>query len=580
MGFGDPGRTPYWSVWKEVLTIGVGNEAIGLPGLVPVLRVFRSLLDQVSALVAAQDLDGLKALSESGELDAIDQASADLGIILQTFSEPDRLVALGELMGTRSRPALVDPSNLIPEALWTGRDWLHWKQTGEFATELRARAEAAGDDAARAYALGWQVAYATLMCTSGFVNSAVGSCYRTHWWRHRWVSNFIDTWVWGFYGAGAAMAGDTPNPPFADWPGLCDAKLHTMVDVTGGADFEGMALAMAAENELPSLLPAAFTDVWLDAFGAAYGAVTPPLFTAEGLQRGYAALLAVLWFQTSGEVIGCNPDPGPPPDACGDRSEPNWTDPTAINPTTGQPFQPEQPTPEGDPDEAEIVSGVILALLGLGLLFFGGGAAGAAALAGGIALIVDGAMEVDWDDLECDVYWIEVYLHNGLTALHTLAVLGAAQHPYPRDLAVDQLVLKFGDNQLPYTSGAAVCKSQALRALHTPWSGLISTWTSPPSEPVELPYSDVWRLSDEWPSIVIDDAAGNPATASIRNSPGAWPGGIEGSFGPAVQGALSLVQDPPATLPNWNLDGDRARGMLTWELAAPYTNPVAPVPET
>lgn len=583
--FGAPGRTPYWAVWKEVMTIAVGNRDAGLPGIVEVLRTFRSVLGEVGALVADEDLDGLKELAGSGRLDQIKDASAKLGVILTAFSKKEKLEQLGELMGVRSRPAIVNPDNLLPEQLWTGREWLHWKKPGAFAVALRQRAESSGDDALRAYALGWAVAYATLLCTSGFVNAVVGSTYRTHWWRHRFVCNFVDTWAWGFYPAGATMGTDdkNPTPPYETWPALCDAKLHALVDVTGGAgaQAESLAVAIAADHPLPSLLPGSFTDMWLGAFGDAYGGAGPPVFTAARLQRAYAALLAVLWFQTSGEVIGCNRDPGPPPEACGaDAKPPDWADPTKKNPVDDKPFQPVTPTPEPDPDVAEIVSGAALALLGLGSLLFGSGAAGAAALAAGIALIADGIEEVDWEKLECDLYWIDVYLFNGLTALHNLAVLGAVQHPYPSDLKVDTLTLEFNGGKIPFASGPALCKSRPVRALHTPWGGKVATWTFQPFEPREEPKTVVWRGGERWPSFVIDDVAANPATASVATPPGAWPGAIAGSFGPAVPAAVALIKDPPASLPSWNLDGDRGIGWLTWELAAPYTNPIAPVPES
>jgi hypothetical protein len=230
-------------------------------------------------------------------------------------------------------------------------------------------------------------------------------------------------------------------------------------------------------------------------------------------------------------------------------------------------------------DEGKVVSGVILALLGLAALFLGGGGIGAAGLAVGIKLVVDGVKQIDWDELRCDIYWIKIYLHNGLTALHNLTVLGGVQHPYPRDLEVDELVLKFGGSELPYDSGAATCKSKGIEGLRQPWSGTISTWTSYPSEPLEEPFTDVWALPGLWPSAIVDDAGANPPSHDIRNSPAPWPGGIDGSLGPAVQNAVVLIDQPSDDLPNWNLDGDRGRGWLTWKLTAPYTSPVNPVPE-
>ena len=578
--FGDPGRTPYFTLWIRVLEIAVGNPDRGLPGIVPTLAGFRSILDRMGSAVATEDLGELKAIRDSGALDGIDDLATDLGVILTFFSDPAELSALGQLMGTASRPLINDPLNSIPETLWTGRDFLTWKRTGKFATALM---RAAGDDRQRAYALGWQVSYATQLSMSGYVISAVGSVYRTHWWRHRWVSNFIDSWVWGFYDQDGLPAGQPADGPFSSRRAPCDARLHEWIDVTGGGwNFEEVARDMARGRPLPPMLPDDFTAFWMQAFTDAYGDVLPPLFTPERLQTAYAALGTVLWFQTSGEVIGCNPLPGPPPAACSGAgaAPPPWVDPTQTNPATGAPFEPPVPQPENDPDIAKIISGLILALLGIAAAIFGGAAIGIAAIAGGLALIVDGVVEPDWDKLTCDLYWIDIYLFNGLEALHRLTLFGGVQHPYGRDLDIDEIMLAFGDAELPFASGPAVIRSHGIEALRQPWNGLISTWANRPVEPVETPVHRVFSFgAGLWPNLVFDDEATNPRLRDLRDAP-PWPGGFEErSFGPAVQNALVLIGELPDELPDWNLDGDRGLGRLTWTLAAPYAVPVNIVQE-
>jgi len=41
-----------------------------------------------------------------------------------------------------------------------------------------------------------------------------------------------------------------------------------------------------------------------------------------------------------------------------------------------------------------------------------------------------------------------------------------------------------------------------------------------------------------------------------------------------VQSALQIIKAAPTSLPNWNLDGDRSLGWLTWALTGAYTVPV------
>jgi hypothetical protein len=69
-------RSPYYSIWKQVLRIAVGDpnasvpgDPAGLPGLVQTLRTLTKVVDQLSTLVNDHDFDGIKALSDSGELD-------------------------------------------------------------------------------------------------------------------------------------------------------------------------------------------------------------------------------------------------------------------------------------------------------------------------------------------------------------------------------------------------------------------------------------------------------------------------------------------------------------------------------
>ena len=591
---GAPGPSPYYSIWKLILGVAVGDGTT--PGVVPVLQTFKTFLDKVSALVAARDFDGLKALRDSGGLSGVDQASKDLGAILTKFSDLTELKMLGEMMGNGSRPGIINESRIVPPSQWTGREWLHWKHPGRFATELRSRADASGDDRFRAYAMGWAVAYAALVCGSNFMDSAVGAGYRNQWWRSRWVAMFVDTWVWGYYGAAATMsADDQPTPDYKDWPALCAAGLDKVIDLTSGLDAQTVAFQVVMEGVPASdtvtppppppndVLPNDFLDFWLGAWSAAYNPAGDILFTKDRLQRGYLMLWITLWFETSGAVIGCNKAPAPtPPDGCGDNTDPPpWVDPTQVDPTTNQPFVPPEPNAKHDPNIAEIVSGIILALAGGALCFFGGYAVGAGYIAGGISLIVDGEKQLNWDELECQLYWLGVYLYNGLDVLHRLAVFGGFQHPYPDDLSSPTLTIQFNGNSLPYTAGAAVCKSRRVEGMQQPWNGALSTWTSYPTNPVELPITDVWRFGALWPSAFVDDAGVNPPTEDLTQPPGAWPGGVKGSFGPAVGAAARLIQHP-VPLPDWNLDGDRGRGWLTWQLSGIYAtgSPVPAVAET
>ena len=326
-------------------------------------------------------------------------------------------------------PVIDNVQHHSPPNLWSGRDYLHWKRTGDFAARLLTDAEHSGDDRFLAYALGWQVAFASLLSGSGFVALIVGSVYRTHWWRTRWIANFVDTWCWGFYQRDPATAADA----YGSWPSLCRSGLHRAIEVAEGLDPETVARAVVAEEALPTALPEEFTDYWVRAWQGAYGpgdlTVNGPqaLFTADRLQAAYLMTWLVLWFQTSGDMIGCNPVPGAPPAACGSSpTPPNWVDPTVTNPVTGDRSGPEGPHPNLDPDVDEIICGLLLALAGIIATALGAAAIGAAAIKKGIEDAIDGIAQLNWDELECQLHLAR--------RLHVQQPRRAAQNGRPRRL--------------------------------------------------------------------------------------------------------------------------------------------------
>lgn len=624
---GAPGRTGYYRTWQQAFQIAFGNpnilvpvvvnnvtQQIGLPGVVKTLGTLQQVLSQEAKYAADHDFNGMMALK--GSLNDFQSAMADLTAIINHFSDPNTLSFIGSIIGgPGSKPKIDSTSNLWPPQAWTGREWLSWKGTGDFTAHLVARSQTwnNGEPEPRfvAYAKGWCVAYATLVSGSGFVDSVIGSCYRTHWWRSRWVANFIDSWVWGFYGAGAVQLNDRDyldgNFDYDSWPSLCAAGLDTWIDpqalgLDPSLDAETIATQVAQDTNpdtpipLPQALPSDFSTFWMTVWNEVYneaGNDPAPLFTAERLNAGYVMTWLVLWFQTSGDVIGCNPQPpAQPPSACTaaeNTAAQQWANPTQTNP----PSTPVVQTPEHDPNIGEVVCGVCLALLGVASAIFGGFLIGGGLLAAGITLGVDGEEQLNWDELECNTYWLSWYMWYGLDALHKLTVLGGFQYPYAADLAISgPTTIAWGGEQLSYMSGKTTCQSQVLQNMLVPWDGTLLTftsggdptasWTNYPTGALEMPATTpVWELDGLWPSAFIDDQENrNPAVAPILTSPPSYDSGVEGSFGPAVSNAGQVIaaatgeNDPgqplPAALPNWNLDGDRALGWLTWQLTQPY----------
>ncbi|WP_369069569.1 hypothetical protein [Kineococcus terrestris] len=593
---------PYASLWTQVLAIAGGDGTSADPGALHVINEMRRLLDRLDQIVADEDLGALQDLQDSGEVAVIESLADQLKTIVDSLLP--RVAAIGTAITTGMRPAVNVPVGTVPPApvVWTPREWLHWKHPGKFATALLERARETGDDRFLAYAYGYLCSVSTSVGFSPFLNSTVGSSYRQQWWRARWVSNYVDVWAHGFYRTPASMNGDTPTPGYAAFTPLCNARLHDRIALAPMDPVAVMA-GLRRGDPFPAVLPDDFADFWMAAWERAYG--PPPLtsrFRKPALNGAYCMTWMKLWFQTSGDVVGCAPPPlGGPPGDCG--PVPSWVDPNVPG-DPGSGSGPAVPEPELDPDVGEIVSGVVLAVLGIASLFFGGGAAGAAAVIAGVALVIDGATQIDWARLRCDLYWLRQYFNNGLRALHDLLTLGAFSHPYPGELALDTTTITLLGVPYTFDSGKRLAKSRPLfpdglegPAIHRragpfptkAWDGSLGTWTRMPnasSPGVEQPETTAY-LRAEYPPFALDDAAANPLTPDNDVKTGTtWPPGerrvpgtqLPVTFANAVDNAIDLMTNA-TDVPDWNLDGDRGTAWLTWQVRGAMSDPVAVEPE-
>jgi hypothetical protein len=579
---GTLGGNQYLNIWKQVFGV-VGDDMVVAMGLTSVLKRMIGFLDKLEPIAAAEDTDALKAMAD--ELDVITQTADALKNIVNQI--PLLAVIIGSGIGVGMKPPLCAPvgSAVPPWELWKVREVLFWKKTGAFAEALVNRARASADPRFLAYAYGYLTSYSANVVGSPFVNSIIGGPYRSQWWRHRWIGNYVDAWVYGAYGIGATMNGDTPSPLYNEWPNLCDASLQDRIAM-GPIDPQDIMRRIWNGDPFPSVLPDDFGQFWFSAFTDAYG--VPPLgypVTAASLNGAYLMTWMVLWFQTSGEVLGCNPTPPlNPPDNCG--AAPSWSDPTVPG-DSGSGSTPPSPEIEIDGDTGAIVSGAILAILGAVLLFTPAWPLGATAIADGAVLIIEGWPEANWSKLRCDLYWYRMYLYNGLNALHEIMTLGAIAHPYARELADDETVLSLLGTEIRFDSGKATVQSRLARGFPAAcWDGAISTWTQRPDS-VELP-PNIGYLSTAYPSFFVDDDAANPlANGDVKTGPAVWPirlapgGGVPVQFGNSVANAVDLFQQIGSALPNWNLDGDRGLAHLTWQFEnGVVSDPVEIEPES
>lgn len=578
---GSPRGSQYMRIWMAILSVVGGDGTSANPGLFSVIENMTQILDKLTAIANSEDLQALEGVQ--GEVGTINQTADALHAIVQSI--PSVAIQISSSIGVGMKPAIISsPTGQPPPppSLWAVRDFLCWKHPGRFAQALINKANASGDDRFIAYAYGWLIGYTGMVVGSPFLNSIVGGPYRNQWWRNRWVANYVDTWAWGAYGAGATMAGDTPTPPYDTWPNLCNANLHQWIDL-GGIDPVDVMKRLRQGSALPDILPGAFCKFWVEAYSDAYGALPQgsPV-TSSAVNGAYVMTWMALWFQTSGSVLGCNPSPPMAPgDDCG--KAPSWSNPSRPG-DNGKGSTPPSPHVDHDPDVGQIVSGIVLALLGVAAFCVGGMAAGAAAIAAGVDVIIHGASEINWSKLRCDLYWYRLYLYNGLKALHEILELGAFAYPFAKELANDTTTIQLLGTTYKFDSGRALVKSKIdERYPAPPWSGVISTWVQQPSG-IETEPTFGYR-SVAYPFFFVDDNIENPLSNGRVAVDGNWPftplpaSSEPVQFGNAVANCVDLIANMPKVLPDWNLDADRGLAWHTWQLTGPYADPVPTGPE-
>lgn len=588
----DPNGNFLSSLWKQIFTIIAGDGTPANPGMLAILQTFNKFFTDIQPILDNEDIGGLENMKNNGEIDSITTAANNLKTMITNLTSTGPtgfLQILENILGQGLAPVINNPAAEDP-SVWTAREFLFWQKTGDFTQALIAagqfQADTNGDETFLAYAYGYVSSYAGFVAGSSFTNSIIFGTYRSHWWRYRWIDNFIDAWVYGFYGANATISGDTPNPTYENWPGLCNASLHTKIALPG----LDTTNALNNLNNTNQIISSTFNGLWFSAFEKVYGPRPGNTrFQNGSLDGAYILTYLVLWFQTSGQVVGCNPPPpmAPPPGA---DPQPGWVDPT--NPgSNGAGSLPPDPSVQKDPNVGEIVCGAILALLGLVELCTGSLTAGAGSIAGGVDLIIAGASEINWTKLRSDIYWYRMYFYNGLKSLHQALVLGGFQSPYPAALDTGDAATLLGVT-FTYLSAAVNCKSNEIREGFppVPWDGsVLDLWINPPSGSLESPSTIAYLTGGMYPNFFIDDDTNNPLNnghinngTPIHLQPDGGNDVVRGNdpaavnlpvqFGNAVANAVELYGSK--TFPNWNLDSDRGLAYLTWKMKTGWTNPV------
>jgi hypothetical protein len=605
--------SPYYGAWQPILQILAGDSTVNppTPSFADDLRAMRTTLDRVTPAIEAKDVLALARMQdELGGLTSIVTR-------IQTIYIPAIQNINNQVLRAiqRSAPRV----KVGPSSGWFARDTLLSSHTGSFATTLLRSAEESHDDRRRAYAIGYVVAYATNIAGAPFVNSIVGAPSRLHWWRCRAIANYVDTWVHGFYelvrrGTLTTFTNDVPAPAYTTWPNVNGAKLHVRIEL-GGVSPDAVLASIRDRTHVPVALPPDFVDgFWLPAYRKVYGDPAAAGIDAAGVHGAYALTYLVLWLQTSGEILpSAPPDRINLPDNCGDR--PDWVAVDGSVLVPGQPnASPPPKTPDKDPDIAELLSALFVALLAVLSVAARAIAAGALLLFAAAKLAIDGA--ADWAKLLCHVRWNRVYFDNLGNAMLDLLVGTGLAFPYTQKLAFAPQLRALGI-PIPFDAAPNTTRSRLPEAPYPAmqWPAIVSDWWTLPTG-LEAPAQVAYPFDPRYPSDFVD---GNQFVRVVSPRPAPQPPdvtiqtkqqnplfrldansvplvhdksewtrrrgrlGVERAmttpFGNAVDISLDLIAHPEVDLLDWDLAGDRGVGFPTWQLPTPTTPPGAPIPE-
>jgi len=609
----------YFNVWRPVLNLFAGSVTPANRGIYRALRQIQTTLDKLKDVVDREAKFELIGMID--ELKALDGAVNDIQTLIQSLNSGP--VTLRQRIGLSIAQSVprrkVKPTTT---ADWYVRDRLSGSLTGQFLKNLIEGAKASGDNRLQAYALGATIAYATEVCGAPFINSIVRSTRRNHWWRQRWIGNFVDAWVYGFYGLGGAnkvlMDGPVPRPFYTDWPNVTGSRLHTRIEI-GSPNAEKLLDAVRDNIAFPNLLPDDFVTYWKTAFETTYGPAVPDGQADEkAIQSAYAMAWLVLWAQTSGELLPSVPiDQINYPDSCGPR--PEWVaadGSIAVGTAPGGVIPPPDASEDTDPSIAEIISGIIAAIIGVITIATGNVTAGIAVIVVAAGLIADGVTDPDWDELRCHVGWVSAYLINLTNTMHDMLQWSGIGYPYTSELAHNDLALTFSGQVIPPQSALGTAFSVPINRDYpaSQWNPLSagvlqSNWANLPSEPVENPPKPAYPTDATFPFHFVDGLVpfSSPPTTTppptpIQSNPLQLNGGRPlirdpatfadrrstlnirqadiAFFGNAVDVSIDLItKAEPSELLNWDRDADPGLGSPTWFLGAATDPRSSAIPE-
>jgi hypothetical protein len=534
------------------------------------INQIKAFLDKVDGIAAAQNELAIPGIL--GELQGILNSATTLETQLPT-QLPKVASVVGQILAL---PPWMEQNLTIPTEPADPRanrlsEFLRWHKSGVFAETLLKMAR---NDQEKAFALGWITHVAGSVTGEPFINNITGGPYRTHWWRNRLVSNFVDSWTFGFFETNANMSGDQPSPPYAAWKAICSSNLQDRFNIAGlsdgtGGDVPDAVKAIATGNlgTLPSQFPAHIAELLEKVVNLTYPAATQPIagFTAETFKEAFVGSFAVYWFMTSGSGPMCDNPIGAAPAAC--TTAPSWI-------SSGSTPSPQQ----AGVNTGAAACAIVLAIFALLLFLFGDIPAGLAALAGALSAPV-----INWATVTCNLFWLRNTLVTAENALRDALVKGGLAYPPPAALGtVDVNNQTHPALDLTTPTGIPLTKTNALSRQDVVSAGgsryprvMDASNVAPdinfnafPSTATEQKSTSDLIPAGKYPNFVVNGAGLH--NGGLLNN-GSFPT-ADLFLGDAVANAVALITHGLAALPDYNLDADRGDGWTGWH-PAPGTQP-------
>jgi hypothetical protein len=300
--------------------------------------------------------------------------------------------------------------------------------------------------------------------------------------------------------------------------------------------------------------PGALADLLVQAVNETFAFavdITPPeLKDPETYRRAYTGLYSVLWLMTSGAGPLCLGTLGPPPADCTD--EPSWV---------GSGGSPPSPSEEHGGNTG---SSVLLAILALLFFLTGNWAAGIGAIAGAIAA-AKSHKAIDWAQLRCNLFWLRHQLFEIEQGIRDALIIAGLAYPQPHQLGMlgddDHWSPSDGINKSGHPLTRTARTDRYPMVMDDSQGGMPDlNWPNFPGKAVEQ--KGTLDLQDEhvYADHVVDQVG-------LQNG-GVLAGGTYQTrgvnFGGAVANAVEVIRNDAKGLPDYNLDGDRGYGWLSW----------------